>query len=254
MDIDTKKVDQAFTHVRKLFEFLSTQNSFILQGDNHNLCQKVLSTLRGIESSGSKKWNLNISPNLLFTVNNDNFCGPLGETKIAIGGFMKSDGDVLYEHSIAVSFIYTPYEDECSTSEMYCCTDLKAASPQIVRRFHFDFDSKLSSEDRPISHLQYGGKFNSQHIGMKPIPEYKLFKAIDHPRLPLPPYDLTLIIDMFLSQIPTDTGILRESSWPGLISRSEDIWLKTYYEDVLNHMNQSKRRNSTYQHLCKPLI
>ena len=149
--------------------------------------------------------------------------------------------------------IHSPYEDPDTTKcQEYASIETPCGESEIVRRFHFDIDLELDKQDRPISHLQYGGDFSSNHVNHNQQINYRLYKAIDEPRLPSPPYNLTLILDLFLAQFATNASKIRkESRWRNLVKESEEFWLGCYFESIHNSFAGKRSKETLYEHLCR---
>lgn len=240
----------------KLFKFLKESNAVSRSGPcNVDACSKILTNLEAIRRAKRAKWKLDINPNLEFLVENKSFCGPRGETRLIVGGYVDVAENLIQEQSISVMFIYKPTNKISEDHQtIHACHNVDPGGGEVVRRFHFDLDANLNSGDRPVSHLQYGGKLNPAYLNNSVEPRYRLFKAIDNPRLPSPPYDFTLVIDMFLRQIQTQAkDLVKEPYWGSLVSESEILWFRDYFQKIHSHLSQSKGNSTTYQLLCKPI-
>jgi hypothetical protein len=189
-----------------------------------------------------------------FELDSEIFCGPRGTTKLVFGGTIAIQNGRLKNQSFAVCITFEPKEQVgepiCS---LHACHPINKTECEVVRRFHFDLDFDLEKRDRPLSHLQYGGKFDQSHMQTENTINYRLFKAIDSPRLPIPPYDPVLILDMFLKQCSTrQGGSLRSSKWQSLVKTSEELFLKRYFDAANKHLNKASR-TSLYDALCLPI-
>lgn len=215
-----------------------------------------LARLRSIKRIGQDNWFFEISPNIELELTDKKFCGPIGETHLVIGMSMRVVDGLLEEQSIAICLVSSSDDElEEELSERYCCGSLGPAHRTVVRRFHFDFDRGQIGQDRPPSHMQYGGKFDPGHLEGNLDYKYELFKAIDLPRLPSPPYDFPILFDMLLQQFGIKSAeITKENAWRNIVRKSEDIWLKPYFRRVHDLLNSADRHSSFYEHLCEPVL
>lgn len=228
------------SQLKKFFELIKSDNQIrALNSDIGNQAATKYSLVSNALSRSLQNIEVNISPGWEFELNNNKFCGPVGVTKLVFGGYLVITNGVLARQSFVISITFEPAQDVCEQlSEKHSCHPIQKGEREVVRRFHFDLDFTLQEPDRPISHLQYGGKFQEKYLTDPKNMKYRLFHTIDHPRLPIPPYDPVLLLDMFISQFSTRLGGgLRDRKWGNLVKESEKLFLKDYFTHAANHLN-----------------
>lgn len=239
-----------------VFEFLATSPD--IRRCAHGSIEtigKALSELKGIKSSRREDWRFSLTPNIEFEISKNAFCGPPGRTHLVIGGQLNVEKGLLKDQSITVCVV-TEAESELDEEQKrkHGCGTWDTSVRTVVRRFHFDFDPSQMQKDRPPIHLQYGGKFDPDHLASGFEYNYELFRAIDLPRLPSPPYDFILLLDMLLKQFRVKvSGITQESRWRSLVRTSETLWLLPYFQKITEYLESSDRVNSVYEQLCEPI-
>lgn len=204
-------------------------------------------------SNKNTAWNVNLTPAWEIPVDpigGKTICGCPGEVKLVIMGAVNLRDDLEIEQSISVSILFTPDKDH-DEENGYSCGPLSADQSVIIRHFHFDYDTTLKDNDRPRSHLQYGGHDPSKYL--KGAHQYRLFKSLELPRIPLPPLDPVLTLDLFLSQFNTPiSNILEDKTWVNLVKTSEKLWLKGYYKELNEHLDSNdKNKGKLYQRQCE---
>ena len=246
--IDIERRFVAYRNNLKLAtRFLSTNNDVIKYcGDMQASCA-VLTDLLSIGGNKSKNWKAGISPTWKIPVTNPIICGAKGNIDLAIAGVTRVENNML-DQSISVSIILTPAQDQPSHNN-YNCGNLTKDIPIVLRRFHFDYDTTIPTNDRPRSHLQYGGKCEHDILSIENI-KYYLFSSLEFPRLPLPPMDLIMVFDIFIQQFPTPLNALHQDlQWISFVKESERLWAKGYYSELSNYLHLADR-NSLYKRQC----
>lgn len=179
-------------NLKRFFDFLTSDK------DISQHCQKSLGELmnnsRALSAANStNSVSVNI-PLIELSLHEPVKCGSNTDSFLSMGGKIKFNNDGIVEQSISVCLSIVPHSDidEC---EHFCTSDMFANSKYIIRRFHFDIDCNQVGNDRPISHIQYGGNINdSQKIDAK----YHLISSIDLPRIPSIPLDVVQVFNFFM--------------------------------------------------------
>ena len=204
----------------------------------------------GIALKIINKKNLNkvfsIEPNILF-----NFVNPLDNKRkfyVSIGGMIEFKDSVLVEQSLCMNLILE-HTDTCADIPAEWKFVSINEGYNILRRFHFDYDSTNDDNKKPKFHLQYGGKFNSEYLGIdKPNIHYDLFQTIDHPRIPQQPHDLIMLLDfMFREFSLKGKTITKEKKWNELVIKSEKLWLTPYYNELINRLSSCSRTSPLHR-------
>ena len=194
-------------------------------------------------------WSVGISQAWKIPVIENNLCGVQGESLLIITGHINTQDGKLQDQSISVSLVLNPNKNQKEVNG-YDSGKLVKNVPVVVRRFHFDYDLGIEEDDRPRSHIQYGGKFEKERIGIDEL-KYSLFSSLQTPRIPCPPYDLVLVVDLFLHQYKTPLDQIKaEPEWKKLVKESEELWTKGYYCELANHLDSTGATESLYKRQC----
>jgi hypothetical protein len=192
----------------------------------------VESTCREFSGQDPENWELDISPNWQFKLTESrDFKNTDGRAVIG-GNVTVSEGN--YEQcSFNLSILQRgePDRDPGERGEInkrLCCIEDRSDRWNMVRRFHFDMDIGGSDDEaKPVCHLQTGGKMS----GSSGIYEELHYcrTRLKKPRIPHPPMDLALILDMLFSQY-SNLQPYRDTTWLGFVKRSEYMLWKHFFE------------------------
>lgn len=218
-----------------------------------NTAKKLYSTVAHALRNRDKAIQLSIDPNIHIPIPSKTVCSEVGHADLFIGGELIFENRKLKRQALVVTVTFRPASavvDKDGTPNMI------AGRNHVVRRFHFDFDSELLENDRPVFHLQYGGKFKGEYLYSCPHAgdgfDYVLMREMDQPRLPFPPADFGTIMDALIHQFGGPLGpLVNDSAWVNKVSSIEKIWMKEYFESALAEINQAKRVSTLYKHYCK---
>ncbi len=237
------------SHIKKAVQFLSKHNVVNKNcPEMYGSCQTMLSSL-AVTPKKNNPWRVEISQAWRIPVTKNKLCGAQGDSSLIITGYINTKNGKLQDQSISVSLILNPNKNQKEVNG-YDSGKLVKNVPVVVRRFHFDYDLGIDENDRPRSHIQYGGKFEKDRIGIDNL-QYRLFSSLETPRIPCPPYDLVLVVDLFLHQYETPLDqIKQEPEWQRLVKESEELWTKGYYCVLTNHLNSTGATESLYKRQC----
>ncbi len=246
---DEAKCANYLGNLSDLFKFLAERLHLIGEPcpQLHRLSD-LISTFKSVKKK--KNLRLSINPNITTELISSTFCGPGGITQLSIGGEINVKNNKLESQSIAVCISFAPYKDVDRTiSETHSCPQMNANTIHIVRRFHFDYDANVADKEWTVNHLQYGGTFDSRFLMDDSSPcQYSLFSNIEIPRIPTQPFDLILVFDLFLRQMPSNiSDIHKEGRWNNMVLKSENIWLRDFYRKLASHLINTKRKESLHQ-------
>lgn len=183
-----------------------------------------------------------LEPNILFNYKNPKLKGH--QFYVSFGGYIKIENSILIDQSFNIMLLYRHTSKTLETDFIkdWQCHAFEDGL-HVLRRFHFDLDLKNDGINKPKSHLQYGGKLNKDYFNLTEEMQYKLFGPLDHPRIPIQPYDLIMLFDFLFREFLVDGHqIIKEKSWIGNIIESERFWLKPYYERLISRINISTRQ------------
>lgn len=187
---------------------------------------------------------ISIDPNVVFSYTNPEDTSR--NYHVSIGGEINIVDNVIKAQSLCINIMlehtqyckdiaegYQFYEPECGF--------------HVLRRFHFDYDSQNDDYSKPKFHLQYGGRFQQHYFDLENV-HYKLFKPVDYPRLPQQPNDLIILLDFLLREFNlSGSDITKESKWITCVINSEKLWLKPYYQSLMQRLNSGSRSSPLHR-------
>ena len=240
----------------RLFRFLSrdgsVQNKYPSIANSANENFEIVQQARRFRDRPA---TISIAPNWQIPINSEDVCSAPGEATLFIGGEIIFSERCLKRQCITAVITFRTSENSVSNTHDL---PLIPGTTYMVRRIHYDFDLDLTNKDRPIQHLQIGGKLDPGYLyeaGSLPNPfEHEIFKQLDLPRIPYPITDLASLMEMLLNQFNKDRAtFLEESGWIDRVCSMEKIWLKHYYEQALQLINRVERKETLYTYQCAPI-
>lgn len=159
---------------------------------------------------------------------------------LLIGGQIEGVGNQITRSSFSVCITFrtsklpTLEESARTTNAPSCCLSKYCGKRRVVRRFHFDFQP--GDRGKPISHLQYGGKFpeTSHHSDC----HYCLESFLERPRFHYLPMDLVLLLDVMIREFKTPLQQwTQEKCWKGLVLQSQKLWWQNYWDRWIRCLN-----------------
>jgi|GEM_PF-2484953 hypothetical protein len=250
------KIDREFT--KKYLSVLLDFSKFLIQRTsalpaskenrlNTFFCQlkdTCNQNIKLINKQKSLSNEISINPNIVFAYKNPE--DHKRKFHISIGGKIKIQDSIIIEQSLCVNVILEHTKFCTSLPEEWQCYPVEQGF-HILRRFHFDYDSRNDDYSKPKFHLQYGGKLRKEYFDFKEL-HYKLFQPIDYPRLPQQPHDIIMLLDFLLREFSLDgKEITEEKRWNELVIKSEQLWLKPYYEELMTRLNCSSRHTPLHR-------
>lgn len=188
--------------------------------------------------------NITINPNIVFPYKN-----PKGGNRkfyISLGGSINFNDGIICRQSLCLNLMLEHTEGYDNVPDDWNSYPM-ATGYNILRRFHFDLDVKNDDISKPKFHLQYGGNFENSYLHMKNV-HYKLFSPLDHPRLPLQPYDIVMLLDFILREFELGGDeIIQDSGWNKHVIECEKIWLEPYYDAVLTRLRSKSRKTPLHR-------
>ena len=131
-------------------------------------------------------------------------------------------------------------EFENITYYLAICEETKTS--KILRKFHFDYDEgnhPKSRSDKPIFHLQYGGKISTRmkNDGFDENHCNHMDTNIEFPRIIFIPMCLIFLIYIIFKEFDQETAELlfsQDSSWHKQLKASEKLLLQPFYKICSN--------------------
>lgn len=186
---------------------------------------------RQFDEDSSSDWNFNFTPNWEFVIEDGrDFPGDPG--RAIVGADIAIREGEYQRCSFNMSILQKSRDFPSSAgrervNQRACCAIDRAEKWTMVRRYQFDMDPGVQSEEqKPICHLQTGGNVGGpgDFDG-----EFHYCRAsMKKPRIPHPPMDLILVLDLLFSQYE-NLREKRDSDWLGLVERSERRLWKPFY-------------------------
>ncbi|MEZ3145548.1 hypothetical protein [Halobaculum sp. MBLA0143] len=148
-----------------------------------------------------------------------------GEVRVADGEFEQ------YSFSLCLlSQERTERRSASSTDDEACpcCWNGTDRRWRVARRLHFDIDvGKNDDEPKPMAHLQVGGETPRTSINYTEEEYHYCDSPLDKPRIPFPPTDPVILLNMLIQQYPGISSADGES-WRGKVRESEKVLRKDY--------------------------
>lgn len=221
-------------------DFLKDQNQDLLTNNSHQL-ESQYWTLKQIDFSDN--WEFSIDPNWKFPLGGQEIGGNSTrdfaekEGFAIIGGKVEVTDGSIEDYSFNL-VILSSVESESRSSDgeedinIPCCwngSDIDSEY-RVARRYHFDIDiGDTNDENKPVTHLQIGGKFNHGHI-LGQSPHYCL-SPLDKPRIPYPPMDPALILHMLICQY-SSLQDLQQDDWQSVVRETEQVLWEPYHAQI----------------------
>lgn len=157
-----------------------------------------------------------------------------------IGGLVSVENGEFAEYSFSLCILSQESEEDRSESEVDgeevpCCWNETDSKWRVSRRLHFDVDTgRTDDEPKPAAHVQVGGKVSDTkvHSDYSDNEGYHYCDSpLDKPRVPYPPTDPVILLNMVIHQYP---GIQSadQGSWRSIVVDSEELLWEPYHEFV----------------------
>lgn len=178
-------------------------------------------------------WVLDISPNWQFKIEDARDFSS-SEGRAVVGGRIEVEEGHYKQYSLNLSILQKGYRALAETAPEVngplCCSHDWNDEWTMVRRFHFDIDvGGHGEEPKPVCHLQTGGNMGAP--GDIPQRFHYCRTELDKPRIPHPPMDLVLVLDLILDQYG-NLSSYRDREWHGLVIRSEEKLWGPYFDHL----------------------
>lgn len=254
--------NETHNHLLKSLELIS--GNPLVQTHHKQIADAAKRWISKLKESGDQNWSFSLDPNWEIKIterNQDNknttiLSKSQGEAYLLIGGEMVAKKGKICKNvltvCIAIKNINQPKQNENLNIDS-CCRKNAPDLKRVTRKFHFDYDINCGSRKIPSrharSHLQFGGNLNSARCPSDY--HYCLDHHIEIPRLHFPPYDLVMALDYFLKEFSTPiNNLVKSGDWRSLVHKSEEIWLREYFNDIKKHFENSTDRRTLDECLC----
>lgn len=245
-------VDDLFTFFKKM---QAASPKFNAIGESAQTCiARVLNQLdnarRRIKKNPSSDFSIDLSPNILMKI--DEHLLRTHHDKqlyLSLGGCLSVERGELLSQSFCIMVLCKLDNDMTEGHAEILRSYPLSAGMHVLRKFHFDLDRTVGDHLplRPLSHLQYGGKFSPEHICVDEVIQYQLFACLDNPRFPAIPYSFILCIDLALRSFSTDAQALtKERYWNEMIKADEIRWIEPFLRNTLEFINSGASRDTLW--------
>lgn len=232
-------------HILKSLQFIMNNSDFATLP--HDQVKLIGTAYFGLKGAPDQEWTAMI-PQLEIPILNDKL------TKhspcMLIGGTIGGQESQTTFSSLSVCILFASsadneedYEDQPTSDSLLnvpsCCLNVCGETRRIVRRFHFDFQP--GGKVRPLSHIQYGGKFpKDERFGDC---HYCLEHFLENPRFQFPQMDLVLLLDMIIREFQTPLEKWKEEKdWKGLVLVSQALCYRDYWNIMAGYLNNPNGR------------
>ncbi len=254
-DIEDYKnhLQKAFWHILQDYSIRSATDCSTIAISCGQIYQKLKT------NKSAKYWSFTINPPWIIPIRGSEGYFSANEAYLVIGGeFTVKDFVIVTEN------YYLTIIRKYNTKELYdsCCEENNNKKNRIVRRFHFDKCEGASEKHEANNHVHFGGTIEdlesfSHYVGGEGI-HYCLDNHLDPPRLPYPPLDFVLIVDLFLHQFqtPISKNFLNTNEWIEIVKKSEDFQLRQYYDAIIKYYNDKTNKRidkhlTIFKKLCE---
>ena len=237
-----------------LYHHLISQLDYMRGFDNklgrnsHNFEKSYFQLKRQSEND----WELDINPNWVVRISTpDHIEGrdfATADGYAVIGGIIDVAEGSFVEYSLGLTLLARENSEVRGGGVgSPCCWTYREEDTEwrVAKRYHFDIDpGSDDSEDKPITHLQSGGNFDSAPLpsGLSQDQVHYCSSPLDKPRLPYPPMDPVLLFEMVSDQYGSPKYFESET-WSPLVRESETkLWGK-YYHRISEHLAKEDRSN-----------
>ncbi len=252
------RCDDYQDHLACIFEYLLRKQQTLSLETFIPSCKTALNRIESVRKKGGRSrrpriphWDCDLSPNWKIEVDERNLCGEPGKTTFIIGWIINVEEGLITRQSTVLTISFEPEEDLFIGDTCVC----KAGKGIIARRFHFDYQLFHYQTDQygdamPESHLQYGGKIQSESLGNDF--HHGILEKLELPRIPMPPYDLSFVFDFILRQTENPLRTLVEDAeWKNIIKEGQKIWLDNYYNKCNQFISGAEKNPTFYEWLCE---
>jgi hypothetical protein len=225
-------------HLIKAFSYI-TNNPTIKRccNDISILSGKIRDSLNTMKKSN--KWFVSISPPWKIPIQDDGKCFQTNQAFLSLSGILSVENSEFQLHSFVSSIVLEgvkatsavtqiPISDYCEYKHVY--------KDRLIRRFHFDLATG-KDKNKPLSHLQFGGKLYYSKYA------YPLNPKIGLPRIPYPPIDFIILFDMMVRQFNTKitSNFYDNKDWVNIVKTSESFRLESYYSEIQKYFRGNFR-------------
>lgn len=253
----TKK-DNLLPDPGELRDHLLTQLDYLesAQGEMARNQGRIHAAKRKLELGRAENWELNISPNWVLQIyapgsystgssrrdfsNEDGFALVGGTISVVDGEFK--------EYSLSLCLLARSDSEVTESGEGDpCCWngDHPNMKWRVAKRYHFDIDIGGEDEKKPMTHLQSEGKFKKKHLPA-PIPKdeaHYCSTPLDKPRLPHPPMDPLLILNIVATQYQNLESMVGEY-WIQRVMDAESKMWGGFYRHFTDELTREGRSAS----------
>lgn len=166
-----------------------------------------------------------------------------------ISGLVSVENGEFTEYSFSLCILTQESEENRSEStvdseEIPCCWSETDSKWRVARRLHFDIDTGRTDDERkPMAHVQVGGEVPDKtvHSDYSSNGGYHYCDSpLDKPRIPYPPTDPVILLNMVIRQYPSVQSADQES-WRSVVVDSEELLWRPYHKFVRDAYTDSSR-------------
>ncbi|SMO70091.1 hypothetical protein SAMN06264867_106228 [Halorubrum cibi] len=241
--------DELYEHLVDQLSFLQNRGGKISR--NKRNFRKTLSTL---EEEDPEDWTLDINPNWIVQIETPDYLSrndskrdfAIQDGLAVVGGIIKAEENQFKEYSLHLTLIaHRNSEVRGHHAGAPCCWNHGSDEWKfrVAKRYHFDIDvGDDDTEDKPIAHLQSGGNFKKENLPKEIDSDaiHYCSTPLDKPRLPHPPMDPILVLQLVADQYECPSDI-RSEYWESQIFEAESMLWERYYSRISEHVSNNDR-------------
>lgn len=211
---------------------------------------RLLDILRIIQRTGRRDFTLALDPNWKIEIDAGKVCSVNGHAELHFGGEIIFEDNCLKRQVLTVVILF---QSDHTVDAIDGRPNFNAGEYYVVRRFHFDFDSSVSGQGKPLAHIQIGGQLSRERLAIDDdhAIRYELFDQLDEPRLPWTITDVAIVMHTFLRQFPSGLEeMIGGADWLQRVMDSEQLWLADFYRDTATMMDGHANRACFFDYIC----
>lgn len=211
----------------------------------YSICRHASGVLKRIKDlTDDQNWALDIGPWWIPISREDDNFRTRGATAI-LGGRIKVVDSKLDTLSFSVGILLNPPRQ---TDELTCCDHRHRSGYRMARLFRFEVEEGSVETSKPYSHMHYGGR------QIPVLCHHCLEDWIEKPRLPFPPLDFVLLLELLARQFELGIAkkLFKEPFWSSCIRKSEEMFLGRYYRGIYRHFVTGEK-GTLLERLCSSI-
>lgn len=233
--------DELYNHLKPAIQKLEANSHQIPDADD-SIAGALRSAKTDLEEASVDSWELSFDPFLIFDLSSSRDY-PNGNGQARLGTHIKvKDGE--YEMFSSTLLLAIKQEGHDPPTELdYCCIDRATRDESwktlyhVLEQIHWDFDTGRESDElKPACHFQIGGKIPDEAFDSDYEEYHYCSNGLDKPRIPHPPMDPILILNMLVDQYESLESF-NQYEWTGMVKQGEETLWNPYFNATYGMIN-----------------